>query len=93
MEKRAAPYALAPGESRRHDAILPFKALASDTGGLLSICEFALGPWQSGPVLHLHTSISPAATTVASRTSGHPLSYFPLKNSGRTYPASRGNAA
>jgi mannose-6-phosphate isomerase-like protein (cupin superfamily) len=65
VEKRAAPYALAPGESRRHDAILPFKALASDTGGLLSVCEFTLGAWESGPVLHRHTSVDEAFYVVA----------------------------
>jgi mannose-6-phosphate isomerase-like protein (cupin superfamily) len=60
VEDRAAPYALAAGESRRDDAILPFKALARDTGGLLSACEFTLGPWESGPVLHLHTTVDEA---------------------------------
>jgi mannose-6-phosphate isomerase-like protein (cupin superfamily) len=65
VAKRAAPYALAPGESRRYDAILPFKALASDTGGLLSVCEFTLGPWESGPVLHRHTSVDEAFYVVA----------------------------
>ena len=49
MTDRAAPYVLAAGETRRDDAILPFKALASDTGGLLSVCEFTLGGWESGP--------------------------------------------
>ncbi len=65
MEDRAAPYVLAPGESRRQDAILPFKALASDTGGLLSVCEFTLGPWESGPVLHMHTSVDEGFYVVA----------------------------
>jgi hypothetical protein len=37
VEDRAAPYVLAAGETRRDDAILPFKALATDTGGLLSV--------------------------------------------------------
>ncbi len=67
MEDRAAPYVLAAGESRRQDAILPFKALASDTGGLLSVCEFTLGPWESGPVLHLHSSVDEAFYVVAGR--------------------------
>jgi quercetin dioxygenase-like cupin family protein len=62
---RAAPYVLAPGASRRQDAILPFKALASDTGGLLSVCEFTLGPWESGPVLHQHASVDEAFYVVA----------------------------
>ena len=44
----AAPYVLAAGQSRRDDAILPFKALANDTGGLLSACEFTLGPGNQG---------------------------------------------
>jgi hypothetical protein len=57
---RAAPYVLAAGETRRDDAILPFKALASDTGGLLSVCEFTLGAWESGPVLHMHTGVDEA---------------------------------
>jgi mannose-6-phosphate isomerase-like protein (cupin superfamily) len=67
VEDRAAPYVLAAGESRRQDAILPFKALASDTGGPLSVCEFTLGPWESGPVLHLHTSVDEAFYVVAGR--------------------------
>jgi quercetin dioxygenase-like cupin family protein len=65
VEDRAAPYVLAPGESRRQDARLPFKALASDTGGLLSVCEFTLGPWESGPVLHRHTWVDEAFYVVA----------------------------
>jgi mannose-6-phosphate isomerase-like protein (cupin superfamily) len=40
--------------------MLPFKATASDTGGLISVCEFTLGPWDSGPVLHMHTSVDEA---------------------------------
>jgi hypothetical protein len=40
-----------PGETRRDDAILSFKALAGDTGGLLSVSEFSLGAWEPGPVL------------------------------------------
>jgi quercetin dioxygenase-like cupin family protein len=64
---RAAPYVLAAGESRRDDAILPFKALANDTGGLLSACEFTLGPWESGPVLHRHTEVDEAFYLVAGK--------------------------
>ena len=60
MSDRAAPHVLATGESRRDDAILPFKALARDTGGLLSACEFTLGGWASGPVLHLHEEVDEA---------------------------------
>ena len=66
MTDRAAPYALAAGQTRR-DAILPFKALATDTGGLLSACEFTLGPWESGPVLHRHTEVDEAFYVVAGK--------------------------
>lgn len=60
MDDRAAPYVLAAGESRRDDAILPFKALASDTGGQFSACEFTLGARESGPVLHMHNAVDEA---------------------------------
>ena len=66
MEDRAAPCVLAAGETRRDDAILPFKALADDTGGLLSVCEFTLGGWESGPVLH-HDAVDEAFYVVAGR--------------------------
>jgi mannose-6-phosphate isomerase-like protein (cupin superfamily) len=67
VEDRAAPYVLAAGETRRDDAILPFKALAGDTGGLLSVCEFALGGWETGPVLHRHDAVDEAFYVVAGR--------------------------
>jgi mannose-6-phosphate isomerase-like protein (cupin superfamily) len=67
VEDRAAPYVLAAGETRRDDAILPFKALASDTGGLLSVCEFSLGGWETGPVLHRHDAVDEAFYVVAGR--------------------------
>jgi mannose-6-phosphate isomerase-like protein (cupin superfamily) len=46
-----------PGATRVDDAILAFKASADDTRGALSICEFKLGPWESGPVLHKHETV------------------------------------
>lgn len=64
---RAAPYVLAPGALRRHDAVLLFKVLGRDIGGLLSLCEFTLDPWESGPVLHRHTSVDEAFYMVAGR--------------------------
>jgi mannose-6-phosphate isomerase-like protein (cupin superfamily) len=67
VEDRAAPYVVAAGETRRGDAMLPFKALASDTGGLLSVCEFTLGGWESGPVLHRHDAVDEAFYVVAGR--------------------------
>lgn len=65
MDERAAPFLLAPGATRRDDAILPFKVCAADTAGALSVCEFRLGPWESGPVLHLHASVDEAFYVVA----------------------------
>ncbi|HYY80138.1 MAG TPA: cupin domain-containing protein [Actinomycetes bacterium] len=65
MQFRAAPYVLAAGESRRQDALLPFKACAADTGGLLSAYELMLDPWESGPVLHLHTATDEALYVLA----------------------------
>ena len=56
----AEPYVLERGATRRERAMLPFKTTAKDTGGSLSICEFELGGWESGPVLHLHTDIDEA---------------------------------
>ena len=67
MNHRAAPYVLGAGQSRRDDAISPFKALASDTGGLLSAFEVTLGPWESGPVLHTHTGVDEAFYVVAGK--------------------------
>lgn len=29
--------------------MLPFKVVAADSDGLLSVCELTLGPWDSGP--------------------------------------------
>lgn len=55
-DHRAAPYLLAPGEIRRSPLSVPgVKADSSDTAGLVTVSEGALGPWESGPPLHLHT--------------------------------------
>ena len=67
MNDRAAPSVLAAGDSRRGDAILPFKALAGDTGWLLSACEFTLGGWESGPVLHMHDAVDEAFYVVGGK--------------------------
>ncbi|MCE7003241.1 cupin domain-containing protein [Kibdelosporangium philippinense] len=32
----------------------PFKLLAEDTGGKLSLLEWTIGAWKSGPYLHAH---------------------------------------
>jgi hypothetical protein len=57
---RSEPYLLEPGATRREGALLPFKACASDTHGALSVCEFTLGSWSTGPVLHVHHSVDEA---------------------------------
>ena len=54
---RQEPFILASGASRRDDAILPFKLLALDSGGALSVCESTLNAWESGPVLHSHVEV------------------------------------
>lgn len=54
MSGVAEPFVVGPGESRVSGAILAFKASAADTDGQISVCEFTLGPWESGPVLHKH---------------------------------------
>ena len=40
--------------------MLPFKLVADDSDGRLSICEFTLGGWESGPVLHAHGAVDEA---------------------------------
>ena len=57
MRDRAEPFLLPAGASRVDDAMMPFKLSASDSAGALSICEFTLPPWSSGPVLHSHDGI------------------------------------
>jgi mannose-6-phosphate isomerase-like protein (cupin superfamily) len=60
-------YVLPPGATRRDDAILPFKALAADTGGVVSVLEFELGPWESGSVLHVHDAVDEAFYVLSGR--------------------------
>jgi mannose-6-phosphate isomerase-like protein (cupin superfamily) len=40
--------------------MLPFKLLAQDSAGALSVCEFTLNAWESGPVLHSHVEVDEA---------------------------------
>jgi mannose-6-phosphate isomerase-like protein (cupin superfamily) len=51
------PFVVTPGATRVDGAILPFKLSADDSDGALSICEFTLGGWDSGPVLHRHDAV------------------------------------
>lgn len=60
MTQRAGPFVVDPGESRVDRAMLPFKVSAADTAGLLSVCEFVLEGWGSGPVLHAHDAVDEA---------------------------------
>lgn len=54
MSDRAPPFVLGPVEPDDGGASTSFKVRADDTAGLLSVFEFALTAWESGPVLHLH---------------------------------------
>ena len=57
MDDVAEPFVVGPGATRADGAMLPFKLSARDSNGALSICEFTLGPWDSGPVLHKHDGV------------------------------------
>ena len=59
------PFVVPPGGTRVEGAMLPFKLSAADTGGALSVCEFTLGPWESGPVLHKHDATDEGFFVVA----------------------------
>ena len=47
--------------------MLPFKVLADDSGGALSVCEFELPAWSSGPVLHRHDAVDEGFFVVSGR--------------------------
>jgi len=57
MTQLSPAYLLPAGETRLDGAMLPFKVLAADSGGALSICEFTLPAWASGPVEHRHDAV------------------------------------
>lgn len=59
------PFVVGPGATRVDNAMLPFKLSADDSNGAISICEFRLGPWQSGPVLHKHDAVDEGFYVVA----------------------------
>lgn len=50
--RRSAPYVLAASQSREGDT--GFKLRAVDTAGTVSLLEFSLDAWASGPDLHDH---------------------------------------
>ena len=45
MTLLAPSYLLRAGQTRLDGAMLPFKVLAADSGGALSVCEFVLPGW------------------------------------------------
>lgn len=57
MGELARPFVLGAGQTRLAGAILPFKLVAKDSGGRISVCEFTLPGWSSGPVLHSHDTV------------------------------------
>ena len=59
------PYLLPAGQTRVERAMMPFKLLAADSNGALSVCEFVLPGWSSGPPLHLHNDVDEAFFVVA----------------------------
>ncbi|MDQ4037680.1 MAG: cupin domain-containing protein [Actinomycetota bacterium] len=65
--QRASPYVIASGAARLTNTLIAFKATARDTNGALSVSEFELGPWESGPVLHLHETVDEAIYVVSGR--------------------------
>ena len=65
MENTTEPFVVGPGETRVENAMLPFKLSADDSNGAVSICEFTLGPWDSGPVLHAHDAVDEGFYVVA----------------------------
>ena len=42
MDELARPFVLGAGQTRLAGAILPVKLVAKDSGGRVSVCEFAL---------------------------------------------------
>ena len=65
MAEPSPPYLLRAGESRVDGAILPFKVAARDSAGLISMCEFTLPGWASGPVLHSHDDVDEGHYVIA----------------------------
>lgn len=67
MTQLSRSYLLPAGETRLPDAMLPFKVLAEDSGGAISICEFVLPGWSTGPVLHRHDGVDEGFFVVSGR--------------------------
>ena len=67
MTQLSASYVLPAGETRIENAMLPFKVLADDSGGAISVCEFVLPGWSSGPVLHRHDAVDEGFFVVSGR--------------------------
>ncbi len=67
MTQLSRPYLLPAGETRLANAMLPFKILAEDSDGAISVCEFVLPSWSSGPVLHRHDGVDEGFFVVSGR--------------------------
>jgi quercetin dioxygenase-like cupin family protein len=67
MTQVSQAYLLQAGETRLENAMLPFKVLAADSGGAISICEFVLPAWSAGPVLHRHDGVDEGFYVVSGR--------------------------
>jgi quercetin dioxygenase-like cupin family protein len=67
MTQLSTAYLLPAGETRLENAMLPFKVLAADSGGAISVCEFVLPAWSSGPVLHRHDAVDEGFFVVSGR--------------------------
>ena len=65
MTQLTPAYLLPAGETRIEHAMLPFKVLAADSAGAISICEFVLPAWSSGPVAHRHDAVDEGFYVVA----------------------------
>ena len=67
MTQLSSSYLLPAGKTRLENAMLPFKVLAADSGGAISVCEFVLPAWSSGPVLHRHDAVDEGFFVVSGR--------------------------
>jgi quercetin dioxygenase-like cupin family protein len=63
----AGPYVVRRGGSRLADAMIDIKAAREDTGGAVTVSEFALPAWSRGPVLHLHETVDEALYVLSGR--------------------------
>ena len=64
----SSPYVLVAGEERSHPGTSPaIKAGAADTGGAMTAVHGVLGPWASGPPLHVHDGVDECLYVIEGR--------------------------